>query len=73
MLPRYIYILAMLYLQKEYILKKLTLNMVFESISAYSEVYNTSNIGETNDNTSIFVKSLKLLRSEEKTMSEDKV
>ena len=58
MLPRYIYILAMLYLQKEYILKKLTLNMVFESISAYSEVYNTSNIGETNDNTSIFVKSL---------------
>ena len=27
-------------------------------ISAYSKVYNTSNIGETNDNTSIFVKSL---------------
>ena len=34
------------------------LNIVFESISAYSEVHNTSNKRETNDNTSIFVKSL---------------
>ena len=50
--------IVMIYLQKEYILKQMILNIVFESISAYSEVHNTSNMRETNDNTSIFVKSL---------------